>query len=66
MKKRKMLQILIFFVFSIISVFSFLTLSVNISNFSIAKIKLQNAVDTADFVITRYQDKCFMQLMIKI
>lgn len=52
-------QVLFMFVFSVLVIFSFLTLVMNISKLSVAKIKLQKAADSAALTMATYQARCF-------
>jgi hypothetical protein len=52
-------QILFMFVFSVLVIFGFLTLAINISKLSIARLKLQKAADSAALALATYQARCF-------
>lgn len=52
-------QVLFMFVSSVIVIFTFLTLIMNITKISIAKIRLQKAADAAALAMATYQARCF-------
>ena len=58
-QKNKNGQILFMFVFAVLVIFAFLTLIMNISKLSSAKIKLQKAADAAALAMATYQARCF-------
>ncbi len=57
--KNKNGQIIFMFVFSVLAVFAFITLIINVSKLSVAKIKLQKAADSIALTMATYQARCF-------